>query len=646
MLARGVSVRDDAGKITCWAGINLDINYLVKTETALHESEAYLKVAKAVEAERQLFLDMLETLPIIICLLTSDYRVTFVNRNCREQFGDSVGLYCYEYRFGLTNRCEFCETYKVLETGQPQHWEYNDMDGRVIDTYDFPFTDVDSSLMILKMGIDITEHKKAEEKIRLANIYNRSLIEASLDPLVTIGHDGKITDVNASTEFVTGYSRNELIGTDFMNYFTEPEKSKEVYQEVFKEGFVSDYALEIQHKNGKITPVLYNASIYQDESGEVIGVFAAARDITERKRIETELESIARLLQENPNPVIRLSEGRIITYANSAAKILLSCWGSTINQKAPPEIADVAVAALDDGTQHKFECNYANNTYFINITPFPQADYVNLYARDITDFKDAEKALKDSENKYRTLFEFIDEGFCIIEMIFDANGRLMDYRFLETNPAFEKQTGLHEATGETMREFVPDHEEHWFETYGTIALTGEPKRFVNEAKSLMGGWYEVYAFRVGAQESNKVAILFNDITTRKKTDEMLKSNVEELACSNEELEQFAYVSSHDLQEPLRMITSYLQLLQRKYQGNLDDKADKYIHFAIDGASRMQNLINDLLEYSRVTRSAREAKTTNCEFILNQALSNLKLMIKNNKVTISHDPLPYVMADPT
>ena len=122
--------------------------------------------------------------------------------------------------------------------------------------------------------------------------------------------------------------------------------------------------------------------------------------------------------------------------------------------------------------------------------------------------------------------------------------------------------------------------------------------------------------------------------------------LEELSRSNEELEQFAYVSSHDLQEPLRMITSYLQLLQKKYQGNLDDKADKYIHFAVDGASRMQNLINDLLGYSRVTRGAREPKTTNCEFILNQALSNLKLMLRDNKVTISHDPLPYVMADPT
>jgi len=138
--------------------------------------------------------------------------------------------------------------------------------------------------------IDITERKKAEEAIRLSNIYNRSLIEASLDPLVTIGRDGKITDVNGATEQVTGYSRNALVGTDFSDYFTEPEKVSACYQQVFTRGEVRDYPLEIQHKDGHITPVLYNASVYRDENGEVIGVFASARDITERKKAEEALK--------------------------------------------------------------------------------------------------------------------------------------------------------------------------------------------------------------------------------------------------------------------------------------------------------------------------------------------------------------------
>ncbi|MGZ3303321.1 MAG: PAS domain S-box protein, partial [Isosphaeraceae bacterium] len=126
---------------------------------------------------------------------------------------------------------------------------------------------------------DITERKRAEEALRRASAYNRRLLEASLDPLVTIGPDGKITDVNEATEAVTGYPRAELIGKDFADYFTEPEEAREGYEQVFREGFVRDYPLEIRHRDGRVTPVVYNASVYRDEAGQVIGVFAAARDI-------------------------------------------------------------------------------------------------------------------------------------------------------------------------------------------------------------------------------------------------------------------------------------------------------------------------------------------------------------------------------
>jgi len=122
-----------------------------------------------------------------------------------------------------------------------------------------------------------------------ASQYARSLIESSLDPLVTINGDGKITDVNEATMKVTGIPREELIGTDFSNYFTEPEKAQRGYRQVFAKGFVTDYPLTIRHKDGRLTDVLYNASVYKHSRGNVLGVFAAARDITARKRAEEEL---------------------------------------------------------------------------------------------------------------------------------------------------------------------------------------------------------------------------------------------------------------------------------------------------------------------------------------------------------------------
>ncbi|PSH03388.1 MAG: hypothetical protein CXZ00_12575 [Acidobacteria bacterium] len=249
--------------------------------------------------ERQRLFDVLETVPAMVCLLTPDYHVAFANRGFREYFGESHGRRCYEYCYGeRTKPCEFCETYEVLKTGKPHHWEMANPDGSVFSVYDFPFIDVDGSPLILEMDVDITAHRRAEESLRRANAYNRSLLEASLDPLVTIGPDGKITDVNAATEGATGYTRSALIGTDFCDFFTEPDKARAGYQQVFLKGFVRDYPLELRHRRGHLTPVLYNASVYCDESGNVVGVFAAARDITERRRAEAELAKHREKLEE------------------------------------------------------------------------------------------------------------------------------------------------------------------------------------------------------------------------------------------------------------------------------------------------------------------------------------------------------------
>jgi PAS domain S-box-containing protein len=142
--------------------------------------------------------------------------------------------------------------------------------------------------------VDITECKRMEE-VRAASLHVRNPTEASLDPLITIRPDGRITDVNKATELVTGFSRDQLIGSNFSDYFTDPEKARRGYEEVIAKGFVKDYDLAIRDKSGKVTDVLYNATVYRDERGKVQGVFAAARDITERKRMEARLAESQRL---------------------------------------------------------------------------------------------------------------------------------------------------------------------------------------------------------------------------------------------------------------------------------------------------------------------------------------------------------------
>ncbi len=165
---------------------------------------------------------------------------------------------------------------------------------------------------------------KSDEKMEAG--YARSLLEASLDPLVTISPEGKITDVNNATVEVTGIARGKLIGTDFSNYFTEPGKAREGYQLVFSKGTVKDYPLTIRRKDGSLTQVLYNATIYRDASGRVAGVFAAARDITAQKKTEEELaranqtllaeveerRKAEKAVLELSTPVLQLREGLLI----------------------------------------------------------------------------------------------------------------------------------------------------------------------------------------------------------------------------------------------------------------------------------------------------------------------------------------------
>ena len=192
---------------------------------------------------------------------------------------------------------------------------------------------------------DITDRKRAEVELRNLSSYNRSLIEANLDPLVTIDPSGKITDVNSATEQVTGYHRHEMIGTDFSDYFTEPEKARQGYQQVFKEGMVRDYPLEILHIDGRITSVLYNATVYHDGSGNIRGIFASARDITGRKKAEEEkakLEAVNRQLQNSAS--LGRMAGAIAHHFNNKLHVVM---GHLELAKANPAREDMVADNLD-----------------------------------------------------------------------------------------------------------------------------------------------------------------------------------------------------------------------------------------------------------------------------------------------------------
>ena len=257
--------------------------------------------------------------------------------------------------------------------------------------------------------------------------------------------------------------------------------------------------------------------------------------------------------------------------------------------------------------------------------------------------KRAEQALLKSEQHYRSLFENMLDGFAYCKMLFDDHGRPIDFVYLEVNSAFERLTGLKNVIGKKVTEVIPGTKESYpelFEIYGRVALTGVPEKFEIDFKPLEA-WFSISVY---STEREYFAAVFDNITERKRAEDELNKRTEELARSNAELEQFVYIASHYLQEPLRTISNFSQLLAKRYKDKLDAKANQFIGFIVDGTTRMQEMIDDLLEYSRVSTRTKPFESTDCENVLDQALANVKEAVEESGALVTHDPLPTVMAD--
>ena len=404
---------------------------------------------------------------------------------------------------------------------------------------------------------DITANKLLLAEVqRNAQLYD---VAFNLAPtgMVYLSLDGRFTTVNANMCKLTGYSMAELLKmktTDITH--SDDAAADRVLLDPYFNGDRPTYENEKRYvcKDGSVRWVSVAARMIHDTDGRALHSIGVVWDITKRKTAEA-------MLMESQNRLRRAAEAARLTYvevdlARGSAKSADN-FQDVMGFLPPPEHeVDVAAgvqALLDHIVPADRSPVEAALHQFTGGLPVGKIEYrvlgddgverfiesawsveraadgrpIKSFATnlDITERKKIDQALHESEERYRDLFESMDEGYCTVEVIFDAQNKPVDYVFLEMNPAFEALTGLKNAAGKGARELVPDLEESWFEIYGKVALTGQPLRFINESKAL-NRWFDVYSFRIGDPDSHKVAILFNNVTEQRRNVEALRESEE------------------------------------------------------------------------------------------------------------------------
>ncbi len=241
------------------------------------------------------------------------------------------------------------------------------------------------------------------------------------------------------------------------------------------------------------------------------------------RKADEEIRSLAKFPTENPNPVMRVNnEGKLI-FANQASQEILGDWECQVGEMIPEKWKEIVVECFSTNDQKNLEMTIGGKIYSVYLVPIFESNYVNLYGRDITKRIQSVKALRESEQRYRQLFNTMQSGFVLNEIVYDAEGKPVDFRFLEINPAIESITGLkiNEIIGKTLSQTMPEIESEWFEMYRNIAMTGKPAQFKQYFKPL-DKYFEFVAFR---PSTNQIAVLTTDVTEREKTSQALKTSI-------------------------------------------------------------------------------------------------------------------------
>jgi PAS domain S-box-containing protein len=482
--------------------------------------------------------------------------------------------------------------------------------------------------------------------------------------ILMLGPLGEIRSWNPGAERMSGCRFEDVAGQNFSRFFPVEDvacgKPEEMLRLAAANGEYEEQGTRVRN-DGTRYQVHTSYAASRDPVGNLHGFSVISRDLTESTESGAKYRG---LMEAAPDAMVVVNQSGEIVLLNLQAEKQFGyrrheLIGQKVTNIIPKGFAERLVAddlrsaedalAQEIGAGIELNALRKDGSEFpieIMLSPLESAEGMLITAaiRDITVRRNAEKHLAQMEGRYRGLLEAAPDAMVVV----NQGGEIV-----LLNLQAEKQFGYRrdELLGQKVTSIIPEGfaerlvaddlrsaEDALAQEIGTgIELSGRRKDRTEFPIELM-------LSPLGGPEGILVTAAIRDISVRNAAEVDLLHKVEELNRSNEELRQFAYIASHDLQEPLRMVASYTQLLSRRYAGRLDSDADEFIAYAVDGATRMQRLIQDLLAYSRIGTKGRDLLNTSSEDALQHALSNLRGAIEESGALITHDPLPDVLAD--
>jgi PAS domain S-box-containing protein len=560
---------------------------------------------------------------------------------------------------GHTRFCALCPIRNSFETalrsGQPVHHVEAQATFETDGTATSLWLEISADSLILdgKQHVvlamnNITARKQAEEALRSSEARFRAIFEQAAVGIGQIDLDGRILTTNQMVSQILGYSREELRQKTFEE-ITHPEDlpgELELIDGIIA-GRDSSYTVEKRYlrKDGSPVWVRVTSSLAHDASGKPALRISVIEDIGELRKTRRELERIASFPVLNSNPIIEVDPDGRVSFANPATRRLLpdieergtghpwlADWESVVSAGRKPDATLTSREVLADGRW------YHQTIHFVT-----GMQRVRIYGLDITARKQAEEKLLEREEQLRIFVEYAPASIAM----FDTH-----MRYLAVSQRWLADFGLkgQGLLGRSHYEVFPETTERQKEFHrrclAGVVERAEEDRLERPDGSIQWIQWEMRPWRSALGTIGGIIIFSEDITERKRTEEILRRSAEELARSNKDLEQFAYVASHDLQEPLRIVSGFIGRLRERYGSSLDDKAREYIDFAVQGAQRMSQLVHDLLEYSRVQARPRQLEPANMKEAFDRALANCMASIRETGAAVTCGDLPTVMGDPT